>query len=75
MIISILIFVLVQTYSKSDLLKTFFRIVATSKDRRGVEFISMMEGIASITQFFEIGVNPSFENFIENVQASIIILH
>ncbi|XP_067043104.1 gamma-glutamyl hydrolase-like [Acropora muricata] len=33
-----------ETYSKSHLLKTFFRIVATSKDRRGVEFISMMEG-------------------------------
>ena len=48
MIISILIFVLVQTYNKNHLLKKFFRIVATSKDQRGVEFITMMEGIASM---------------------------
>ena len=48
MIISILIFVLVQTYNKNHPLKKFFRIVATSKDPRGVEFITMMEGIASM---------------------------
>ena len=48
MIISILIFVLVQTYNKNHPLKKFFRIVATSKDPRGVEFITMMEGIESM---------------------------
>ena len=48
MITSILIFVLVQTYNKNHPLKKFFRIVATSKDPRGVEFITMMEGIASM---------------------------
>ncbi|KAJ7372726.1 hypothetical protein OS493_018000 [Desmophyllum pertusum] len=33
-----------QTYHKNRLLKKFFRIVSTSKDRKGVEFISTMEG-------------------------------
>ncbi|KAL9956141.1 hypothetical protein ACROYT_G037577 [Oculina patagonica] len=33
-----------QIYHNNSLLKNFFRIVATSKDRKGVEFISIMEG-------------------------------
>ncbi|XP_020622508.1 gamma-glutamyl hydrolase-like [Orbicella faveolata] len=33
-----------QTYHKNKLLKNFFRIVSTSKDRKGIEFISTMEG-------------------------------
>ncbi|XP_044185077.1 gamma-glutamyl hydrolase-like [Acropora millepora] len=33
-----------ETYNKNYPLKKFFRIVATSKDTRGVEFITMMEG-------------------------------
>ena len=34
-----------QKYDKNKLLKNFFRIVSTSKDRKGIEFISTMEGI------------------------------
>ncbi|XP_068674292.1 gamma-glutamyl hydrolase-like isoform X1 [Montipora foliosa] len=33
-----------KTYDKNKLLNNFFRILGTSKDRKGVEFIAMMEG-------------------------------
>ena len=33
-----------QNYGKYRRLNAFFRIVSTSKDRNGVEFISTMEG-------------------------------
>ena len=35
---------LLQTYRKTKHLQDFFKVVSTSKDRKGVEFISNMEG-------------------------------
>ena len=36
-----------QVFAKDEKLKRFFRIVSTAKDRKGVEFVSTLEGIAS----------------------------
>ena len=44
-IFSYIIIYSLQKYDENKLLKNFFRIVATSKDRNGIEFISAMEGI------------------------------
>ena len=41
-------FFLSQTFHKNKYLKDFFRVVATSKDRNGVEFIANMEGIRTV---------------------------
>lgn len=41
-------FFLSQTFHKNKYLKDFFRVVATSKDRNGVEFIANMEGIRAV---------------------------
>ena len=35
---------LLQAYRKTKHLQDFFKVVSTSKDRKGVEFISNMEG-------------------------------
>ena len=43
-IVSYILIYLLQTYHKNKLLKNVFRIVSTSKDRKGIEFISTMEG-------------------------------
>ena len=37
---------MLQVFAKDKKLKRFFRIVSTAKDRKGVEFVSTLEGIA-----------------------------
>lgn len=52
---------LLQTYRKTKHLQDFFKVVSTSKDRKGVEFISNMEGNLNTDMWRRnCGINPLF---------------